>query len=199
MMKRYVVTALLTCFLVSLLTGSVFAYSVSVSDQIPRGNAYIPKGTLIEAELITGVNSAENDVGDIAYFKLNQNVIINGVVVLPSGTVGNAFVTAVQPANFLGIGGGIELTIRSIQALNGAEVPLTFDIKKYGSKAENYYPYLILGAYAVGAHTLAMYSAAIHGEDREIPVGTKFKVLVETDVDLGCTPDRLAGVMIKLR
>jgi hypothetical protein len=198
-MRKSLICLFIFCILAVFFTGPVSAYSVYVSHQIPAGNAYIPQGTLIEAELITGVNSQDNGVNDIAYFKLRQNVIINGVVVLPAGTVGNATVTAAKPAKFLGRKGGIELKITSIQALNGAVVPLSLDLKKSADTPDHYIPYLLLGLYDLGYKKLSMYAAAIHGEDQEIPAGTKFQVVVDADADLGCTPDRLAVVMIKTR
>lgn len=198
-MRKSLASLFIFCLLLAVLSGAALANSAYVSYEIPPGNAYIPKGTLIEAELITGVNSSDNGVNDIAYFKLRQNVIINGVVVLPAGTVGNATVTAAKPAKFLARQGGIELKITSIQALNGAVVPLSLDLKKSADTPDHYIPYLLLGLYDLGYKKLSWYAAAIHGEDREIPAGTQFQVMVDTDADLGCTPDRLAVVMIKTR
>lgn len=177
-------------------TGSASA-SVSVTSGIPAGNAYIPQGTLIEAELITGVKSDDSSVHDVAYFRTRQNVIVDGVVVLPAGTVGNAQVTAAKPAGFFGREGRIELKITSIQAPNGVTIPLTLDIKKYGGLDDRNILYLILALYDAGYQKLAKVAAAYHGEDKEIPAGTRFQVAVDADADLGCTSDRLAVVMVK--
>jgi hypothetical protein len=181
--------------------GLVFAQDaeniVTVSKEVPRINSYIPRGTLIEAQLITGVNSGENGVNDVAYFKLTQNVIINGVVVLPSGTVGSAVVTVVKPATFLGKSGRIELQARPIQALNGAVVPLTLDIKKFGSKTSEDFGYEALSLYIAGIHQLGNFYSGFHGGEADIPAGTKFQVGVDVDADLWCTPDRLDVVMVK--
>ena len=180
-----------------LVAGGTSAGNVSVTGGIPPGNAYIPQGTLIDAELITGVKSDDSSVHDVAYFKTKQNVIVDGVVVLPAGTVGNAQVTAAKPAGFFGREGRIELRITSIQAPNGAIIPLTHDIKKYGGQDERNILYLILAIYDAGYQKLAKAAAAYHGDDKEMPAGTRFQVAVDTDADLGCTPDRLAVVMVK--
>lgn len=177
--------------------GAAAANSVVVSGEIPPGNAFIPKGTLIEAELITGVKSDESSVHDVAYFRLRQNVMVNGVVVLPAGTVGNAQVTAAKAAGFFGREGRIELKISSVQALNGSTVPLTLDIKKFGGTDDRNMLYFILAFNELGYERLAKAIIIFHGEDREIPAGTRFQVAVDADADLGCRPDRLAVVMVK--
>ncbi|MDR3564185.1 MAG: hypothetical protein P4N59_22500 [Negativicutes bacterium] len=196
-MKRMLGMVLLTGFFVACMIGHSLAYEVTVSNAVP-GNAYIPKGTLINAELISGVNSVDNDVSDVAYFRVLQNVVVNGVVVLPSGTVGNAVVTAVKRSGYLGREGGIEMRARYVQALNGAVIPLTLDIKKYGGKDDKYLPYLWASLYELGYTKFAVFSGALRGADQEIASGTKFQVAVDYDTDLGCTPDRLPFVMVKL-
>lgn len=178
--------------------GPAAANTVVVSNELPRGgNAYIPKGTVIDVEMMTTVSSNENDVNDVAYFKLLQHVVVNGVVVLPAGTVGNAYVSRAKPAGFFGQRGGIELQIRTVQALNGAVVPVTMDIKKYNGTADHYIPFLLLGLYRAGFEKLAAYAAAYQWENQVIPAGTRFLVAVQADADLGCTPDRLPVVMIR--
>ena len=196
-MRKLLFSVLVILILLSGLAGLASANSVSVSSSIPPGHAYIPKGTVLEAELLGSVNSADNDVNDIVYFKIKQNVIIDGVVVLPSGTVGNAYVASVRRAGFLGRQGGIALRVNSVQALNGAIIPLTVDLKKYGQTPNMYLPYLLLGMWDAGYHKLTLCAASIYGEDKEIPAGTKFQVAVDADADLGCTTDNLAVMMIK--
>lgn len=193
---RVFCTILLTTFLL-VFAGQASAYTANVSDELPSGKVIIPKGTLIEAELISGGNSDNNDVHDIIYFKLKQNVIINGIVVLPSGTVGNAYVTTVRHSGFLGTPGGIALRVNAVQALNGATVPLTAELNKYQEYPSMYAAYLLLGFWDAGFHKLAKYSAFIHGQEAEFKPGAKFMVAVDGDADLGCTVDQLPVMMIK--
>ncbi|HMM22978.1 MAG TPA: hypothetical protein PKA10_19895 [Selenomonadales bacterium] len=198
-MRRGGIALIVACLMLAVFAGPALAYSVSVSNSGPSGNVYIPKGTLIDAELITGVNSGENGAHDIAYFKIKQNVIVNGVVVLPSGTVGCVYVTSADSANFLGKRGKLQLKISNIQALNGAIVPLTFEIKKYGGIVDKNLPYQLLAMYSSGIHKLGLLSGRYPGGEAEIPAGTKFQVAVDYDADLGCTPDMLEAVMVKRR
>lgn len=174
-----------------LLTSTVFAaqetqttVAPSVSSVIP-GNVYIPRGTMLQAELLTGVNSGQNNVGDKVMFKLTESLVLNGTVVIPKGTAGEAVVKSVKKAGSFGKGGGIELEARSTKTLNNVEVPLSLDTKKYGGGQGMFVPWLLVG----------VFSGFIRGKNQDIPTGTKFSVAVDSDVDLGIKPELLADTM----
>lgn len=196
-MKRIVTAILIGCFLAVNFTGVALADGVAVTTGVPAGNAFIPRGTLIDAELISTVNSGDNWVRDFAYFRIRQNILVNGVVVLPRGTVGAAQVTVAEPASFLGKRGRLELQVRHIQALNGALIPVTLDIKKYGGPMDKDLPFLLLSLYTFNAHKLGKLYPAYRGGEAELPAGMNFQLAVDDDADLECTPERLAVVMVK--
>jgi hypothetical protein len=163
-----------------------FASPLQVSNLIP-GNVYIPKGTLIKTEIITPINSGKNKVNDIVMFKTTEAIVINGVEVIPKGTVGEAIVTKVSPAGSWGKGGKIEIAAKSLKTLNGIEIPLTLDAQKSGGGAN-----MVLGVLALG-----IFSGFLSGSNQDIPTGTKFQVAVESDTDLQVTNENLAEVMNK--
>lgn len=182
-MKRIIA---LVCFFV-LFAGTTQGYAFAVTNSgVNPGNAYIPQGTVLDAEIVGGVNSGENAVGDLVYFKALQNVAVDGVVVIPYGTIGFAEVKEVKPAWFLGRGGSIEVRAKYIQALNGTLVPLNFEMKKTGDSVNVLVPMLAIKGY----------SLLIRGYNRSIPVGTKIQVAVADDVDLRCTAETLPLVMV---
>jgi hypothetical protein len=199
-MKKSVTAVLVTCLLLASLSGLASASGVTVGNGVLSGNASIPKGTVIDAEIITPANSRDCDVNDVIYFRTLQTVAVNGVVVVPSGSVGQALVTAVRPTGFFGQGGGIEIRARYIQALNGAIIPLTLDVKQEGRSNLLFVPFaaMILRHYegftfkeSIGGGGL------IHGTEADVPSGTKFQVAVQTDADLGCSVSQLPYVMVK--
>lgn len=159
--------------------------SMPVVSTIAAGNVYIPKGTMIKCETITPVNSGVNNVGDRVSFKTVESVVINGVVVIPSGTAGEAIVKAVKRAGAWGKGGGIELEAKNTKTINNIEVPLSLDTKKYGGGQAMVVPWLLIG----------VFSGFIHGKNQDIPTGTKFSVAVDADVDLCVKPESLAEAM----
>lgn len=152
---------------------------------VASGNVYIPKGTMIKCETITPVNSGVNNVGDRVSFKTVESLVINGVVVIPAGTAGEAIVKSVKRAGAWGKGGGIELEAKNTKTINNVEVPLTLDTKKYGGGQAMVVPWLLIG----------IFSGFIHGKNQDIPTGTKFTAAVDADVDLGVKPELLADAM----
>lgn len=153
-------------------------------DRVPA-KIYIPKGIIIETELLTAVNSGKNKLGDIVQFRTRESLVINDVVVIPRGTVGEATVSKIRKAGSWGKGGKIDLTAKSVRTLNGVEVPLTLEANKSGGNANM----------AVGILALGVFSGFISGKNVDIPVGTRFNVAVESDTDLLVNEETLAEAM----
>lgn len=160
------------------------AITPNVSSVIP-GNVYIPRGTMLQAELLQGVNSGKNNVGDKVMFKVTENLVVNGVIVIPKGASGQAIVKNVKRAGSWGKGGGIELEANSTKTLNNIEVPLSLDTQKYGGGQGMVVPWILVG----------VFSGFIKGKNQDIPAGTKFSVAVDSDVDLGVKPENLSDSM----
>ena len=173
-----------TCFAVEE-TKAVAASATLVISSVVTGNVYIPKGTMIKCETITPVNSGVNNVGDRVAFKTVESLVVNGVIVIPSGTAGEAIVKSVKRAGAWGKGGGIELEAKSTKTVNNIEVPLSLDTKKYGGGQAMVVPWLLIG----------IFSGFIHGKNQDIPTGTKFTAAIDADVDLGVKPELLAETM----
>jgi hypothetical protein len=114
--------------------------------------------------------------------------VINGVIVIPQGTSGEALVKSVKKAGSFGKGGGIELEAKSTKTINNIEVPLSLDTKKYGGGQGMVVPWILVG----------VFSGFIKGKNQDIPAGTKFSVAVDSDVDLGVNPELLPDAMKNL-
>ncbi len=191
-MKKRSRLLIILCVIISILTTPI-AFAAQDAEKVTKpsvaniipGNIYIPKGTMIQAELIQGVNSGKNNVGDRTTFKLTESLVINGVIVVSKGTVGEAVVKNVKRAGAWGKGGGIELEARSTKTINNIDVPLSLDTKKYGGGQGMVVPWLLVG----------VFSGFVRGKNQDIPTGTRFTVAVDSDVDLGVVPERLASTM----
>lgn len=184
--------ALICCCLCVLLALSpVVTAAAEVSPAITKstrvaGNAYIPAGTSIACELITGLNSGRNSVNDPVMFKTTEAVVINGVTVIPVGAVGQAVVSEVKKAGSFGKGGRVTISTRSIKAINGADVPVTFDMTKAGG-TEGW----VIPAFLV----VSILAGFAKGKNQEIPAGSRFNTAVAADYDLGVTADQLGEAM----
>lgn len=183
-LSKFIALVMVTLFLI---TSVVPVYASPAVSSVVPGHIYVPKGTIIKAELVNGVNSGKNQVNDVILFKTTESIVINGVEVIPRGTTGEAVVSKVSKAGYWGKGGKVELAAKSIKTLNSIEVPLTSDVSKAGGGAN-----MVLGVIAIG-----IFSGFLHGKDQDIPAGTKFNVAVESDTDLGVDEEQLAGVMKK--
>ncbi|HWR08364.1 hypothetical protein [Sporomusa sp.] len=189
--KAFKIAIILTIIVSFLSTPLVFAAegieasTKPVVTSVVPGNVYIPRGTMIKAELIQGVNSKTSNVGDKAIFKITENVVINGVTVIQQGIVGEAVVKSVKRAGSWGKGGGIELEASNTKTINNIPVPLSLDTKKYGGGHGMVVPWLLVG----------VFSGFLKGKNQDIPAGTKFSVAVDADVDLGVPSELLANTM----
>lgn len=156
---------------------------------IQRNHVYIPEYTVLQCELITPASSKTNKVNDILTFKTSENLAINGVIVVPRGTIGQAIVTKASRAGMFGQGGKIEFAPRSIKTLNGIDVPLTLDL---GGKGDN-------ANMTLGILGLGVFSVFLGGKNVNIPTGTKFNTAIQCDIDLNCTNDELEKTMVPLK
>lgn len=188
-MKKLILIIIAGCILAA--TSGVALASEVVVGVLP-GNAFVPKGTLIDVEIASPVNSGDLDVNDIVYFKAVSALNVNGVVIVPAGAAGEAVVTEVKHAGILGSPGGITLKAKSLRTVNGVDIPLTLETKKYNGNND-----LILGLILLKAHR--EWAFIVKGADAVIPVGTRFQVAVDADADLKCRPSQLSVVMAQNR
>ena len=186
-MKRMLLTLLLLFLCLPVVLAAVAVQpdttAMIVSEILP-GDAYIPKGTMIRAELLTEVNSGKNKVGDKIYFKVLEDIKLGDAVVVAKGTTGEGYVKTVKRAGMFGKGGAIELDASNVQTRNGVEVPLTMDVSKYGGDNR------IEINYNNSVET-AIISGLLPGSNQKIKAGTILSILVPFNVDLQVKPEGL--------
>lgn len=154
---------------------------------IPAGNAYIPKGTIIEVELVEELSSKKNHVDDNVRLKTLDNIIINDVVIVPAGAEVEGKVTKCTSSGLFGRAGKLEFTINSVRSINGIDIPLQYtDLREAGSDD---------GAVAVAAVVTLIGGLFMKGKNVSFPVGTKMAAKVVADTDLKVRLDNLAEIM----
>lgn len=181
-----------SCLCLLLVFSSVTLAAAEVAPVISKstriaGNAFIPAATSIACELITGLNSGRNSVNDPVMFKTTEAIVINGVTIIPVGAVGQAVVSDVKRAGSFGKGGRVTISTRTVKAINGTEVPVTFDMTKAGGTEGWVVPAFLL---------VSVLAGFAKGKNQDLPAGTRFTTAVSSDYDLGTTADRLAEVMV---
>lgn len=162
------------------------AQKVTIANVMP-GHIYIPKKTMLNVELIEPANSKTHKKNQQVEFKTTENLIINGVVVIPKGTVGMGYVYEVQKAGGFGRKGVLRIAGKEIKTLNNVSVPLRKGLEGKG-KTDG-------GAMAVAAAVSLVGGLFMKGSNINYPAGTDFQVEVRDNVDLGVTPEELKDAM----
>lgn len=162
------------------------AQKVTIDNVLP-GHIYIPKKTMLNVELIEPANSKTHKKNQQVEFKTTENLIINGVVVIPKGTIGMGYVYEVQKAGGFGRKGVLRIAGKEIKTLNNVSVPLRKGLEGKG-KTDG-------GAVAVAAVVSLVGGLFMKGSNINYPAGTDFQVEVRDNVDLGVTPEELKDAM----
>lgn len=162
------------------------AQKVTIANVMP-GHIYIPKKTMLNVELIEPANSKTHKKNQQVEFKTTENLIINGVVVIPKGTVGMGYVYEVQKAGGFGRKGVLRIAGKEIKTLNNVSVPLRKGLEGKG-KTDG-------GAVAVAAAVSLVGGLFMKGSNINYPASTDFQVEVRDNVDLGVTPEELKDAM----
>lgn len=191
MRKYQAIIIFILCTLLALTPAALAAGTnskglISKSTRIP-GHAFIPAGTMIACELVTGLNSGRNSTGDSVMFKTTEAVVINGVTVIPVGAAGQAVVSNIRKAGSFGRGGRVTISTRSVKAINGADIPVRFDLSKSGGNEGWVIPAFLF---------VSILAGFAKGKNQDLPAGTRFNVAVESDYDLGVEVERLSEVMV---
>lgn len=156
---------------------------------IPEGNAYIPKGTKLTLEVTQEVSSSNMHKGEPMPIAIAEDIFVNGVLVIPAGTKVKAFVTVARKAGRLGRAGKLEFTVESVEAINGAEVPLQYVKSTTGGND-------VAGSVAVIAVVSVIGGFLMKGKNANIGAGTQFEVEVSEDADLQASLKNLQEEML---
>ena len=160
--------------------------TIAQSSVIP-GHIYIPKRTAMEVQLMDRMDCKKVQKYQAVDFKTVENLIINGVVVIPAGTIGKGYVYEVQKPGGFGRKGVLRIAAHEIKTINGIKVPLMKGLEGKG-KTDG-------GAVAVAAAVSFLGGFLMKGSGIVYEPGTNFMVEVKADTDLQCTPENLAKVM----
>jgi hypothetical protein len=156
-------------------------------DNVLPGHIYIPKKTKLNVELVEAANSKTHKENQEVEIRLIENLIINGVLIIPKGTIGTAYVYKSRKAGGLGRKGLLQIAGREFRTINNISVPLRQGLSGKG-KTDG-------GAAVVAAAVTLVGGLFMKGSNINYPAGTNFQVEVAENVDLMATQENLAEVM----
>jgi hypothetical protein len=140
-------------------------------------------GTPVKLRLTRNLSSATDKKDDRVDFEVVEDVIVDGIVVIPRDGIAWATITEAQPKRRMGRGGKLDVNIDTARLKDGEKIPLR-------AVKEN------KGGGHVGAMTGAMVATGIvffpaaplflfmHGKDINIPKGTEITAYVMGNIPL---------------
>lgn len=155
----------------------------SSSNPSPRSVFRLEDGTPVKLRLTRTISSATAHVGDRVDFEVLDAISVDGVVVIPKGSIALGTVTAAHKKRRMGRGGKLNVNIDSVRLADGEKDALrAVNDRKGGGH--------------VGAMTGAMVATGIvffpaaplflfmHGKDITIPKGTEITAYTNGDMVL---------------
>ena len=154
---------------------------------VAPGHIYIPAKTRFKMELVNAASSKTLKKGEELDIRMADNLIVNGVIVIPKGAIGKAYVYDSNSAAGMGEGGFLKIAAREIKTINNVTVPLRLGLVGKGHDDP--------GAAAVFTFLSMLGGAFMKGTNASYTAGTAFTVEVSENVDLQTNSVDLAKVM----
>src|ERR1700730_11716610 len=170
-------TKLLTIILVGVLAIPAFATPQTATKFV------LEDGTPVKLILGETISSADERVGNLVNFEVVEDVMVNGIVVIPRGSNAWATVTVAEPKKRMGRGGKLDINIDKVRLADGEKVLLRAVKGVQGGGHQG----AMVGAMV--ATSLVLWPAApffllMHGKDITIPKGNQVTAFIQGDAVL---------------
>lgn len=133
-------------------------------------------GTPVSLVTVGNVSSKDAVSGSVIDFKVVSDVIAEGKVVIPAGTIAKGQVSNVSKASALGKGGELSVSVSTINAIDGSLVPLSGSTVSASGKDK------VGLAVVCGLCTLVGF--LITGEQAEVPAGAQAQAVVMSNTEI---------------
>jgi hypothetical protein len=149
--------------------------TVMVIPTNPDSNAVLPAGTSVRLRLLSELHSQRNRTGESFDLEVAEDVVHNGVVVIPRGSIARGEVSRARRRGMWGRSGRMETRLLSVRA-NGVNIPITGSVAERGET----------GTAGVVASIVVLPVAGffVTGTSAVLPAGTGFTGRTETDIPL---------------
>ncbi len=123
--------------------------------------------TPIRMKLGRALSSADAKVGDEVDLEVSEDVVVDGLLIIPKGAVASGVVNEAEPKKALGRGGKLGVLVRSVRMANNQEAVLRSGGEAKGSSS-----------------TAGMVIPVMHGKDITFPKGMDFTAFVNGNTRL---------------
>jgi len=166
--------------------GGTKAASKDSSEQSPSSSEklLIKDATPIKLKLKRGVYSQYAKIGDEVDYLVDEEVVVNGKIIIPEGAIVQGKVVSAEHKRRMGRGGKIDISADAIKLFNSQSIPLrALQHVRGGGQGLN----MTGGMLAAASLTLgvgAPFALLMHGKDIEIRQGSSFTAFVDGDTSL---------------
>jgi hypothetical protein len=181
MQKFLSMTVSLTLAAMPAVAGQSAGNSQDAQPQLPAATRLVLEdGTPIKLVLGETISSSDATVGQLVSFEVVEDIVVDGVVVIPKGGPAWATVTVAEPKKRMGRGGKLDLNIDKVRLVDGSKTLLSAVKNTKGGSHTG----AMTGAIVVTS--LIVWPAApfflfMHGKDISIPKGTAITAFVQGD------------------
>ena len=155
--------------------------------ELPRSSSQkllVKDGTPIKLKLKRGVYSQYAKIGDEVDYLVDEEVVVNGKIIIPEGAIVQGKVVSAEHKRRMGRGGKIDISADAIKLFNSQSIPLRAPQHvRGGGQGLN----MTGGMLAAASLTLgvgAPFALLMHGKDIEIRQGSSFTAFVDGDTSL---------------
>lgn len=125
-------------------------------------------GTLFAVRTLDRISSATAQVGDIFRIEVLEDVVVDGAVVIPVGSIGQGRVVEARKARMGGLSGDISIRFDFVRTYDDARIAIEWEeLAKRQDKDISFTEYFFFG----------MFAFFKKGEDIAIPANSQFYVL----------------------
>jgi hypothetical protein len=147
----------------------------------PSSKLLVKDGTPIKLKLKRGVYSQYAKVGDEVDYLVDEEVVVDGKIIVPEGAIVKGKVVSAEHKRRMGRGGKIDISADAVKLFNSQSIPLrAFQHERGGGQGLN----MTGGMLAAASLTLgvgAPFALLMHGKDIEIRQGSSFTAFVDGD------------------
>lgn len=143
----------------------------------------VPAGTPVTVSFLEPVSSDTATEGTEVAVQVTREVDINGIMIIPKGSQGQATLTTIQHSGGNGSGGKVQFNVDWVQSVDGGKIALSSvnhasdnADRKGAASTLGILGWATLGIFGLFSHNIAHGNAAVIGTDKA------FNVFVDHDV-----------------
>lgn len=156
--------------------------------------AKMPQGSAVLVETLYPISSADFKLNNSIAFSVVSPVFVDGVLVIPRGTIARAKIVRVKKAKTWGRGGALTFEMENIVAIDGTRIPVQLSAAAEGGNRKGT---LAIGAAATSALIFPYTAPAAivwgfkKGDDAVIRGNKQFAAVIKTDTEIaGLVPEK---------